>query len=301
MKKEHYLGIWLWLLFIWGGIHTTWIAYYLHLCKECSAPRWIALFFPWGLYFFLLTIGAIIYFFIRKKYIFAWSLLTLLITTITIFTLNIKSNTLAPMPHKESILAFPTGTNTHIPEPQNNEEIDIKALIEHYTEETNNKQLKYPRLQETYFCGYEEFDREQKKNQITSYGWQLCKTYFIQKQEITCPDDEAIRNECFGNKNCDQCVIKKIPRQLIQGEGFSWPRKFTLEMGKVIEQWDAEDGWPDENGEGGYYNSTKTAFSEKAFKKFKSYNLTPELQEEVLHKAQDHFWFWHETKAIPWF
>lgn len=162
-------------------------------------------------------------------------------------------------------------------------------LIEQYLEAKEKQQLHYPRMQEQYFCAYEEFDAKKEGNQIISYGRQLCESFFIQDQEINCPEEEGIPNACFAHHDCSQCEVKRIPKQLVRGSGGSYPMKFVLQNGKVQASRMPEDGEEDENGEGGYYGSIKATFSKRAFRKFKSYQLNPELKEKVLQKAQHYF------------
>ena len=43
----------------------------------------------------------------------------------------------------------------------------------------------------------EEFDAKKEGNHIISYGRQLCESFFIQDELITCPEDEEIQKACF--------------------------------------------------------------------------------------------------------
>lgn len=155
---------------------------------------------------------------------------------------NIKNSSKHPLNDGNKILL--TGDSTLAPQPAPSElpHQDFTTLIEVYLQNMNNATLRYPHLQETWFCGYEEFDREQKENQIFSYGWQLCESFFIKEKEITCPNNPEIEKACFGAGDCSQCIVEKIPKQLVRGSGASYPMRFVVENEKVIEERIPEDG-----------------------------------------------------------
>lgn len=75
--------------------------------------------------------------------------------------------------------------------------------------------------------------------------------------------------------------------------------KCILASGQVIQERIPEEGGPDENGEGGYYQSLQANFSPQAFARIDNYQLSPALQQKVLNKAQHYFGFSSDTEALP--
>lgn len=289
------------VLGVLGIGHTARVARDLAHCTGCSAPWQIAVLWPGIGYFSLLIIGFISYFFLRKKKKLARILLIFFLLAMGsgVWKFCGESSFQAPQ-HKKSGRFFwkesrATGSILTLDAFSGNR----SAFAEQHLAFQENSQLKYPRKQETYFCGYEEFDSSKKWNQTISYGWQLCGSFFIQDQEIECPQDEAIRNDCFKEGNCSQCRVTSIPKKLITGGWGSYPVRLTFEDNQLIETRIPEDWGADQNGEGGYWNSIKENFSPLAFLKFKTYSTPSVLRDKLNQKAQEHFWI--TTIASPTF
>lgn len=221
MKSSHHLLKISLLVLIGGMLDTARTAYQLRSCLHCSAPAWIALRVPGMLYVFPAGILLMMYAIKRQKKLIATLLALglLLMTRIFFFTsqthLTTSSETSSTLPTSHVVPALIQPLT--VPETNVNPPLAPTELIENYLEMTNNAQLKYPRLQERYFCGYEEFDRQQEGNQTISYGWQYCSSFFIQQEQKNCPEDETIRKACFAEGDCSACEVTPIPKKLIKG------------------------------------------------------------------------------------
>ena len=180
MKKSVFYLVFILLLFV-GGLHTFRVAWDLAHCWACSAPWTVALYLPGLLYVAGLVLLSFLFVLFQKK------------IRIGILLLFFFFGVLAfPFVEEGIKLQDFLSSSSAVSEQQ-----ERNSIIENYLEEKENQQLHYPHFQEHYFCAYEEFDAKKEGNHIISYGRQLCESFFIQDELITCPEDEEIQKACF--------------------------------------------------------------------------------------------------------
>lgn len=93
------------------------------------------------------------------------------------------------------------------------------------------------------FCAYESLNKEG----TPLYLQVLCQEFYLQDQEIVCPDRDS-REECFITKDenrtvCqEKCEIKEVTPYLVNGGGVSIPVKIIEEDDGRFTIWEPRDG-----------------------------------------------------------